>query len=744
MKNVLKTNALLLLFVGLFSTGTAQNMQIKNDLPVFANGAQMKNAWAGGVNNPQFSPIDLNHDGILDMIIFDRTDNRILPFINGGTPNQEDFQFAPAYLDSLPDDAIGWVLTYDYNQDGRMDLFYGTQVSNVRVYRNTSTPAGLSFTLAADPIRSKYNANGNPLNLYVPVNDIPAIGDIDADGDVDLLTFDVLGSQVEWHKCLSVDSGLSMDTLPFRLQTYCYGHFYEDPNTCTAFVNQTPCGPGLRMMLTDEQREILYKSVHAGSSMLLLDLDQNGIQDLVVGDVGCNSLYDMFNNGSLTVANFDSVAGNFPNYDVPVNIPVFPAAFYMDVNNDGIKDLLSSPNQVGGSLDKNSSWYHKNLGVNDLPDFSFQKENLFQDQMIELGTGAAPTFIDYNSDGLMDLLIGNQSEYGAGSPSKLALYRNRGTQGIPEFVLENDDYLNLSADPTIENITPTVGDLDGDGDMDLLFGDDDGTIYHYENISTTGTANFVFVTDVYAGIAVNSHSAPHLADLNGDNLIDLLVGDNRGYIHYYQNNGSTSTPAFTLVTDSLGKVKINDFTGQTFSNGFSRPFLFDYDSDQQKELLVGTVSGTVEIFELAQFPTDAYPLAGQLMDYDFGSFSAPCAATIDTLGDTYIVGIQRGGVMLVGAPYPITVGLNRPVEPSVQIMTAYPNPNDGLFAVTFHMQHPSGSMELCNMLGQTLRQYAIRSTGEMQLDLRDMPNGMYLLRANTPEGSQQAKIIVRR
>lgn len=738
-----KTNALLFVLACLFSTGFAQTMQIKNDVPVFANGNRLANPWVGGVNNPQFSSIDLNRDGILDMLIFDRTDNKILPFLNGGTANIVDYTFAPQYIDSLPGDAYGWVLTWDFNQDGKMDLFYGTQVSNVKVYKNTSTAGSLSFSVAADPIRSKYNANGSPLNLYIPVNDVPGIGDIDGDGDVDLLTFDVLGSQVEWHKCLAADSGFGADTLPFKLQTYCYGHFYEDPLTCTAFVNQTPCGPGLRMMDDPDVRAELQKSVHAGSTMLILDLNQDSIQDLIVGDVGCNTLYALYNHGTPTIANFDSVSGNFPNYDVPVNIPVFPAAFYMDVNNDGKKDLLCGPNQVGGSKDVFSAWYHKNLGVDNLPDFEFVQENVFQSGMIELGTSAAPVFFDYNSDGLLDLLIGNQNQYGAGSPSKLVLYRNRGSVDIPEFVLEDDNYLNLPSNLSIENITPTIGDLDGDGDPDLLFGDDDGSIYHYENITSTGTANFVYVTDLFGGISVGSHSAPHLVDYDNDGKLDLLVGNNRGYIYYFRNTGSATVPAFTLVTDTLGKVKINDFTGQTFSNGFSRPFLFDFDGDAQKELLVGTVSGTVEIYELGTTPTDSFLHIGQLMNFDFGSFATPCAGVIDSIGATYLVGVQRGGLMLVGDPYPLSVSVIPPLAGSLNGMTVYPNPNQGLVAVRFDDPNTTGTLEVCNLLGQTLRQQPIRSTGEMQLDLRDLPNGLYLLRAETPKGAETQKIIVR-
>jgi hypothetical protein len=51
----------------------------------------------GGLNNPQYSDPDLNNDGINDLIVFDRTDNRFFTFINNGTPNTIDYTYAPKY-----------------------------------------------------------------------------------------------------------------------------------------------------------------------------------------------------------------------------------------------------------------------------------------------------------------------------------------------------------------------------------------------------------------------------------------------------------------------------------------------------------------------------------------------------------------------------------------------------------------------------------------------------------------------
>ena len=61
-----------------------------------------RNPWVGGLNSCQFSEIDLNNDGIKDLVIFDRVGNRLLPFINRGTSNKVDYDFAPEYIKKFP------------------------------------------------------------------------------------------------------------------------------------------------------------------------------------------------------------------------------------------------------------------------------------------------------------------------------------------------------------------------------------------------------------------------------------------------------------------------------------------------------------------------------------------------------------------------------------------------------------------------------------------------------------------
>ena len=110
------------------------------------NGDTLKNPWAGGFNSVQFSEIDMNLDGIMDLFVFDRTGNRISTFINAGTPNQVTYKHDPSYVQKFPQNLTSWALLRDYNCDGKKDAFYSASGGVMSVSKNIST-SKLAFDL---------------------------------------------------------------------------------------------------------------------------------------------------------------------------------------------------------------------------------------------------------------------------------------------------------------------------------------------------------------------------------------------------------------------------------------------------------------------------------------------------------------------------------------------------------------------------------------------------------------------
>ena len=107
--------------------------------------------------------------------------------------------------------------------------------------------------------------------------------------------------------------------------------------------------------------------------------------------------------------------------------------------------------------------------------------------------------------------------------------------------------------PTFD-FSPAFGDIDGNGSVDLVVGEENGKLFFYKNIALPGQPmNFAAPVYPYMNIAVGVSSAPQIADVNGDGLGDLIVGertgnsDNNGRcsnLNYFENLGTVGNAVF--------------------------------------------------------------------------------------------------------------------------------------------------------------------------------------------------------
>ena len=136
---------------------------------------------------------------------------------------------------------------------------------------------------------------------------------------------------------------------------------------------------------------------------------------------------------------------SFPSNSTPVNLYLFPAAFNLDVDFDGIKDLIVSPNAKNISNNENSIMFYR-IQAQIIFQILFTTQIFLQDGMIDHGSGSIPVFCDINGDGLQDMFVSNFFSYKdlAQKESKIAFYQNTGSNSAPEFTLIDDDFVNLS------------------------------------------------------------------------------------------------------------------------------------------------------------------------------------------------------------------------------------------------------------------------------------------------------------
>ncbi len=721
-----KLSVAILIFTFSFAKAQIQFLRV-DTVPVMINTQTLLFPWSGGINYGQFSDIDLNQDGTMDLFVFDRTGNKITTYINTGTPNQVDYKLAPQYVWDFPL-LHDWVLMRDYNCDGKMDIFtaYSGSSPGISVWKNISTLAtGLQFQLVANPIKSNVTPNStNSLQtLWVTNVDIPAIRDVDNDGDLDVLTYEGSGVHVEFHRNMSKENFGTCDSLKFRLQTSCWGDFAENTLNANLTLNDTCPAPPITNGNPNNDYSVQH-NLHNGSCLECINVNNDNDQDILIGDISNQYMTYGKNGGDSAFAKMDSVDTRYPNYDSTLTMFIWNCAFHVDVDNDGKKDLIMCPNASNSSENHKSCWYYHNTGTNTNVKAQFVKDNFLQDEMIELGEGSFPRFFDYDADGDQDLFIGNYGYYNSSGtyPSKIALYKNIGTTNTPSFKLLTDDFINLYA--STSNIVcpvPTFGDLDGDGDKDLIIGDATGKLHYYRK--DPGPAdNFVFVSNNYMGIDVGNYSTPQLVDVDRDGKLDLLIGEQSGNVNYYHNIGTTTVANFALTTPLFGNVIVNQ-TG--FTTGYSVPYLWD--NSGTYTLLVGSERGFLFRFDnIDGNLTGNFTLTDSLyVTSREGLRIAPWMGLLnnDTLPDL-IIGNYSGGVSLFFGD--LLNGVDQFGIPSSEF-GIFPNPTSTNFTLTnsLHQTDLPATFTILNMAGQIVLQKEIISSTE-QIDVSEFSAGIYI------------------
>lgn len=700
--------------ISCFSGYSQQLFQQSQSIKVKKNGIDLINPWAGGANVPQLSSIDLNKDGILDLIVFDKNGDQINCFVNNGTPGQVDYHYTPEYNICFPI-LEDWVLLRDYNCDGEMDIFTYYN-GGIRVYKNIDNDELLSFELVGTILT---NRGSGPTNLYVSSVDIPHIGDLDFDGDLDILTFSIIGNNVEWHKNNSIEEYGDCDSLNFTLEDDCWGDFSE--NFANNSVTLNDC--------SQKKQAYIKQAKHSGSTVTALDLNADNFYEILLGDVTFDNIVMLENSAPNTGALMVAQDVNFPSYNTSVELTKFPATYFIDLNNDQQKDLIVTPNGNNVSLNFENIWFYENISANEEVNLNLVQKNVLIDEMIEVGSGAHPVFFDYNSDGLMDLIVANYGYYqdGGNFNSQLALYKNSGTLTEPSFEWVTDDFSELGALNFENNIIPTFGDLDNDGDLDMIVGDSNGNVHFLKNIpNSNNEAKFYINTLEYFNIDVGSFASPFLVDLDRDEDLDLIIGSRQGAISYYENQGDINDANFVLTNDTLGNIDLAD---PIYNTAYTTPCVVD--SENGFELFVGTEKGTLYHYNtLDDNLNGSFENVTDYMQlYSKSIKTAPAIYDLNNDGwNDMLIGVFTGGVHLLWGSDLSSFSLK---ESNQNSLIFYPNPSQGIFNIKTNKLISSSTVFALN--GDEV----LKSYNSNILDLTECKNGLYFVKIIFEDQSTQ-------
>jgi hypothetical protein len=653
------------------------------------NGEPLDYPFAGGMNNCQYGQVDLNIDGKKDLVVFDRHGNRLLCFLNKGITGSVSYEYHPEFSALFPP-LKEWMILKDYDNDGKEDIFTYT-TGGIKVYRNISD-SKLSFRQVSFPYLVSLQGS-TTTNILVTYADYPAIADVDEDGDTDILTFKGLGSFIEWHKNTSMEIYGNSDSLVFERVSNCWGHFAEAGESNIIKLD-TCYEPGKNINLTSDPK-------HTGSTLLLNDFSGNNLPDLLIGDVDFQAMVMLTNGGTLSEALMIAQTTDFPDSGHPVNLPSFPAACLVDVNNDQQQDLLVSGFDPGllKTRNLNSSWLYLNNGEQS---FQFYQPDFLQGQMLDFGAGAYPVFFDYNADGKMDLIVGNygkldtciyspQSGLQCTYIASLSLLENTGSDLQPSFKLVDEDFLGLSS-LEMQSLIPAFGDLDSDGDQDLLCGNSKGKFVFLENLAgPSQPANLILRDPAFHQLDVGDFSAPQIYDLDGDGMNDIISGRRDGRLSYYRNTGSPGQPSFSLETDSLGGVDVTNINLSYF--GYSVPFIYRQSADHSC-LLVGSEFGEIYVFDsLRQNREGEFRKLGTV-NVPVPGWRTAAAMTLlnnDTVPDL-ILGNYSGGLSFFEG-FNTTLGESE-ASPLTKRLEIHPNPAGNLVSISLSGYNLQGNYML--------------------------------------------------